>query len=240
MSSRHALQASAAAAFVAAALAAPAGAEISGPCAASINGENVATRSTGANSSAIVVSRHSQVPVSMSAGKPITHLKVQISFAGIPWTVHDEPTTGRSWSKTVNVDKYAKYGVGLYRVSGSSSGPGLDCSGAALVKVKGNPIATVAGGTALALGLLSVAGLVLIGLKGGGGALPMVGGLVLGLIGGLAAAVLLQQFSVLYPTRTVAIVFLAGGAVIGLVVGGLGHVRAKPASAAAPLGSVHG
>ncbi len=220
MAGIRAFGAVAAGAMAAAVLAGTAGAGIDGPCTAAINGASVADRSTGATASAIVVDRHSQVPVSMSAERAISHLKVQIEFAGLAWTVHDEPTTGTSWSKTVDVDRYATYGVGLYKVSGASSGPGLSCSGAALVRVKGNPIATVAGGAALGVAVLSAALLLGIGLRGGG-ALSLLGGPLAGLVGGLAIGVLLQQFSVLYPTGAVAVTELAVGAAVGLGVAGL-------------------
>ena len=46
----------------------------------------------------------------------------------------------------MNVDDYARWGVGLYQVTGSSTGPGLSCSGIALVRVEGNPLSTPEGG----------------------------------------------------------------------------------------------
>lgn len=226
-----------AAALVAVLFVAPAQAEINGPCSATINGESVAGHSTGATGDPIKVKRHSQVPVSMSAAQEISHLKVQIQFAGFGWTVHNEPTTGTSWSKDVNVDKYAKYGVGFYKVSGSSSGSDLSCSGAALVKVEGNPLATVAGGVALGLTVIGAIGLALLGLRGGGG-WPLAAGPLLGLIGGLGVGVLLQQYGLIYPTRGVAIVELAAGVVLGLGVPGLRRLLTRPRlpSAAGPGG----
>ncbi len=236
MSSRRGIGAVAAGALAAIVLVVPVRAGISGPCSATINGESVADRSTGASGSPIVVERHSQVPVTMSAGTAISQLKVKIEFAGSAWTVHDEPTTGTSWSKNVNVDKYAKYGVGLYKVSGSSSGAGIACTGAALVRVKGNPIATVAGGAGLGVAIVSALGLLLIGFRGRG-TLSLVGGPILGLIGGLAVGVLLQQFSVLYPTRAVAIAELAVGAAIGL---GVPMVAKLMSGGTAAVRSAHG
>jgi hypothetical protein len=230
MSSRPGFHAVAAVALVSVIAVLPARAGISGPCAATIAGESVADRSTSATGSPIVVDRHSQVPVAMSAKAPISHLKVLLSFGGFSWAVHDQPTTGTSWAKSVDVDKYAKYGVGLYRVSGASTGSGLNCTGAALVKVKGNPLTTVAGGVGLGLLVLSGVGLLLVGLKGEGPA-AIAGGILLGLVGGLAVGVLLQQFSVLYPTRQVAIIELVAGAALGLSVFGLHKLVAhKPAT----------
>src|SRR6266568_2939388 len=151
--------ATASAALVAVVLAAPVQADISGPCAATIDKENVATRSTGARAEPIPVDRHSHVPVAMSSSHRITHLTVELEWGGITWSVHDEPTRGTSWEREVNVDKYAKYGVGLYKVSGTSSAGSFSCTGAALVDVQGgNPLGTLAGGAGLGLTVLGSVG----------------------------------------------------------------------------------
>jgi len=110
-------------------------------------------------SDAIEVKEHTAVPVTMQSAEGITHLRVQIEFAGFRWTVRDEPTSGTSWQNTVPVDDYAKYGVGLYKVIGQSMGPAGTCSGSALVKVAGNPLKTVAGAAAAGITALGVVGL---------------------------------------------------------------------------------
>ncbi len=205
------------AALVALLIASPAGAEITGPCSATINGENVAGRSTGATADAIEVEKDSRVPVSMSASTPISQLEVEIEFGGFAWTVHDEPTSGTSWSKDVDVDRYAKYGIGLYKVSGSSAGAGIACSGSALVLVKGNPLGTVAGGVGLGMaivGALGLAGFAFLAARGS--TWPVVAGPLLGLVAGIGLGVLFQQYGLLYPTRGVAIAWLAGGLGAGL------------------------
>ena len=206
----------------------PALGEINGPCSASIAGQGVRDRGTSATSDAIEVSRHSSVPVSMSAKSEISHLKIQIEFAGIRWTVRDKPSHGTSWANSVPADKYAKYGVGLYKVVGSSSGSGLSCSGAALVRVKGNPLSTVAGLAGLAATLLGLAGMIgsfVLALRRGrmriGGSILA---LVSGLVGALGLGTLLQQYALLYPTRTAAVALLVGGPVAGLVLSTLGRV----------------
>ena len=120
-----------------------AAAEISGPCNATINGQNVKNQGTGAFADPITVANDAIVPVTMSAASQISHLKIQVQFAGFSWTVRDKASHGDSWSSDVKVKNYAKWGVGLYKVVGSSGG--VSCSGSALVKVKGNPLTTVAG-----------------------------------------------------------------------------------------------
>jgi hypothetical protein len=163
----------------------------------------------------------------MSAARPITQLKVELEFAGIRWTVHDEPTTGRTWSKEVAVDDYATYGVGLYKVIGSSSGPGLSCSGAALVKVEGNPLTTVAGLVGLGLAIVGGVAVGLLSLRGGGSGGALVLGALFGALFGLGLGVLLQEYALLYPTLVVTIVLLAGGAVLGLVLSGVPRLSGR-------------
>jgi hypothetical protein len=196
-----------------------AAAEISGPCQATINGQSVKDQGVGAFASPITVENDAVVPVTMSAGSEISHLKIQIEFAGFSWTVRDKASHGDSWSSDVKVKNYAKYGVGLYKVIGSSSG-GVSCSGSALVKVKGNPLTTVAGIVGLiatVLGLGGIAGVAMTTIKAGSiGIGKSIGGLVAGLVAGLGLAVLLQQYAVMYPTAAAAIAVVGFGGLFGL------------------------
>lgn len=213
-----------------------AAAEISGPCEATINGQDVKSQGVGALDDAITVENDAVVPVTMSASSEISHLKIQIEFAGISWTVRDKESNGTSWSSDVKVKNYAKYGVGLYKVVGSSSG-GVSCSGSALVKVKGNPLTTVAG----IVGLIAALG----GIAGVGGALALSAkagslafgrsllGLFGGLLGGLGLAVLLQQFGLVYPTAGASAAFLGGGGLVGVGMSVLGKILGSGAAAAA-------
>jgi hypothetical protein len=127
------------------ALAGSAGAVINGPCTASINNVDVRPLSATKKKDAINVDRNAVVPVSTQSTDLITTYKVQMEFSGIKWTVAKGTANGNSWSKTVKVKTYSRYGTGLYKVSGKSAGPGA-CSGAALVKVTGkNPLTTAVG-----------------------------------------------------------------------------------------------
>lgn len=204
---------------ISAIVASAAAADISGPCNASIGGQNVKDRGTGAFSTPITVEKNSIVPVTMSSAGQISHLRIQIEFAGTRWTVRDESTTSNEWSSSVDVKKYAKYGVGLYKVIGSTSG-GVTCSGAALVRVKGNPLSTVAG----IVGLVAI----LAGLGGIGTAVALtmragtlsfgktLFGAVFGLIAGLGLALLLQEYGVMYPTLGAAIASVGLGGLFGI------------------------
>jgi hypothetical protein len=294
-----------------------AAADIRGPCAASIAGVSVAGRSLNAGD-AIDVNQHSAVPVTMSAGREISHYSISLGFGGFSWTVKNKDTSSNSWSSSVPVDSYATYGVGLYQVSGNSTGPGgLVCTGAALVKVSGDPLATVAGDVGLgatvigAVGLLGAAAAAggtgkarrsieqwtvdqiddlnkageqqpaagaasaadpsdgnddfvgrlvgydgfcfwltlsavmlttgaMIGGSGAGSARPQSDGahlprvhwrprlsalgLAAGLLGGLGVGVLLQQYAVIFPTRTVGIAELVIGLALGLVLPSAGRM----------------
>jgi hypothetical protein len=196
-------------------------AEIEGPCQATVAGQNVATRDTSATGDPIKVREEARIPVTMTSQRPITSLKVEIEFAGLSWEVHDEPTEGMSWARTVDVGDYSEYGVGLYKIVGTSSGQGFSCTGAALVEVDGNPLTTVAGLVGLGLAVVGGLGVLWVAFRGPGGA-PL-WGVILGLLLGAGVGVLLQQFSILYPTTVVALIALGGGAALGLLLGVLGR-----------------
>jgi hypothetical protein len=193
-------------------------AEISGPCNATINGQNVKNQGTGAFASPITVQNDAVVPVAMSAGGQISQLKIQIQFAGMSWTVRDKASHGTSWSSDVKVKNYAKWGVGLYKVVGSSGG--VSCSGSALVKVKGNPLTTVAGIVGLVAALMGLGGIgAAVAMTMRAGALSFgrsLGGAVFGIIAGLGLAVLAQEYSIMYPTLGAAIGSVGLGGLFGI------------------------
>jgi len=195
-----------------------AAAEISGPCNATINGQNVKNQGTGAFADPITVQNDAIVPVAMSASSQISHLKIQIQFAGFSWTVRDKASHGKSWSSDVKVKNYAKWGVGLYKVVGSSGG--VSCTGSALVKVKGNPLTIVAGIVGLVAALMGLGGIgAAVAMTMRAGAMSFgrsLGGAVFGLIAGLGLAVLAQEYSLMYPTLGAAIGSVGLGALFGI------------------------
>ena len=146
-------------------MAATASAEVSGPCSGTIKGVDVATRNSAKPSDAILVTKTESVAVGATAAGTIDKYKIQMHFAGIAWTVGKGSADGNSWSKTVNVAPYARYGVGLYKVSGVSSGA-ANCTGAALVKVEGNALGTPAGLAGVALSGIGAVGVIAAGAKG--------------------------------------------------------------------------
>lgn len=126
-------------------LAAVASAKVVGPCTATIADVDANAAST--PQTAVEVEKDESITVGASAESKFTGHKVMLEFAGIRWTVDERPDDGKSWSGTVDVAKYAKYGVGLYKVIGESTG--TVCTGTAYIKVKGNPLGTVAGAGAV-------------------------------------------------------------------------------------------
>lgn len=198
--------------------AAGANAGIVGPCSASIAGKGVGLAGTGARDQAIVVAKDASVPIVMTAAGTLSHVRVTLAFAGFSWTVKDKAVGSSVYRDTIPVKDYAKYGVGLYKVSGVASGPGVSCTGSALVRVKGSPLTTVAGGVGLGAAVLGGLG-VLGSMLGGGGTgispFRMGRGSIAGLIAGAGGLVLLQQFAVLYPTALVAAIGLALGFGVG-------------------------
>ena len=222
----------------AAMLAGPAAADIDGPCTASIAGTNVSGLDATSADDAIEVDEDARIVVTMSSAKEIDHLTVSVALAGQSYDAKDGPSSGTSWTRTIEVDDYSRWGVGLYQVTGSSSGPGLECSGAALVQVDGSPLAKPAGWAAIgltALGALVLLGLAVSGRSGGGRIARTLLGLLAGLSTALGILALLQQYSVLYPTSTIAWIGLGIGAVVGLAIPLLtGRGGAPPAPAPPP------
>jgi hypothetical protein len=203
-------------------------ATIEGPCQGSIAGENVAPLETEPRSEPVKVGKNARVPVTMTSARPITHLTVELEFGGIGWTVHDAPTEGTSWAKVVNVKDYSKYGVGLYKIVGKSTSQGFSCTGAALVEVEGEPLKTPAGIAALAATIIGAIGVLRLAFRRRASGAAPVFGAVFGVLLGAGVAVLLQQFSIVYPTLIVALVALGGGVVLGIL-SGLWGQRTGPA-----------
>jgi putative component of membrane protein insertase Oxa1/YidC/SpoIIIJ protein YidD len=90
-----------------------------------------------------------------------THIDVDIvtGLGGI--TSSDHPGHGPVWGGQESVDKYLKYGVGLYHVTGKATGGpgGWSCDGDAYVELKdGNPLGKPVGGGAAGVTLLGLLG----------------------------------------------------------------------------------
>ena len=76
-----------------------------------------------------------RVVMTMAAHERMTHYRITLTFSGRTWTIKDRDITAHSWADSVQTKRYAQFGRGFYLVRGTSTGPGLTCSGEALVKV---------------------------------------------------------------------------------------------------------
>jgi hypothetical protein len=197
-----------------------ASATVVGPCTAEIAGQDASSLFVGARDDAVTVDRDSLVPVRMTSELPMTRLKVELEFAGIRFSVHDRPTTGTTWASEVPVDDYGLYGMGLWKVVASGEGDGFECEAAGLIDVEDDhaldPLSTIAGLAGLALSLTGALGILAVSARVGKARSAPFAGIFFGLLLGAGVCVLLQQFSVLYPTVGVAGGLLAIGAALGL------------------------
>ena len=131
-------------------------ATMTGACSATVNGQDVATRSASSPGDAIDVGNADEVVVQARSSSPIGTYRIQLEYAGIRWTVAKGDSTDNTWSRSVKVDDYARYGAGIYRVHGVSTGGG-SCDGVVLVDVGGSPLTTPLGLAAAGLTLIGVA-----------------------------------------------------------------------------------
>jgi hypothetical protein len=182
---------------------------------------------TYAHKEVVELARHATVPVVMSASGQLTHVRISLEFAGISWVVKDKVVSSSVYTDTIPVKNYDRYGVGLYEVTGSATGPGFSCSGSALIRVEGSPFASYLGIGGLVVALLGAAGVLLgaFGAKAGIAPLRFVGSALAGLLGAAGVLVLLQEAALLYPTRLVAIVGLVLGLAVGTAAAGVPLLR---------------
>lgn len=124
-----------------------AGAQVTGDCTATLAGVSAASASTPAT--AVKVDYDSQVVAAGSMPEGPVAYEVQLEFASIRWTVASGTADGSSWSGTVDVATYARYGVGIYKVHAVSVSPARQCVVDAYVEVTGkNPLTSAAGAAA--------------------------------------------------------------------------------------------
>jgi hypothetical protein len=201
------------------ALAGTAAAQVSRPCTAAMNGVDVNQIST--PGTALEVPYDGTIKVQVESQAPITGQTVALEFAGIRWTVWSGTSSGTSWGHTTDVAKYAKYGVGVYKVVGESTGAPA-CTGTAYVKVTGkSPLTTVAGIAGAVVGVIGLGLLfasVLAAVKPSGGVGGIGAGVLAGILLGASFLVLTQQFAIVYPTAMVVGGTLAVGIALGILI----------------------
>jgi hypothetical protein len=141
----------------------PAYAEVTGNCDATFKGVDVKTRDSGKTGDAVDVDENEVVNVAFTSPVGFTEHKIQIQLAGITATASEEDDDGStSFSDDYNVNDYAKWGTGYYKVIGKATlNDGSTCSGALLVKVTKGALETPAG--LAATGTTLVGGLMVLG-----------------------------------------------------------------------------
>jgi hypothetical protein len=184
-----------------------------GPCTAEIDGRD-ASRATSARP--IVVARDAIAGVVGTAPVSATSYEVDLVVSAAPLQrtvrVGSAPARDGSWVEAVDVPRYARYGVGLYRLDARVfEGSTRVCAGTAWIHVAGNPVGTVAGGVGAVLLAAGLAGLV---RAPGRRRAAVVGGLAFG----AGTGVLLQQSALAPP---------AAAAVLAVVFGATGWARAR-------------
>lgn len=158
--------------------AAPAAAELTGGCTATIAGQDPATLSSSDPSDAIPVQEGSTVGWQFNAPTEIVAWSSTLHYG--PFSIEldsgtdpaDDDAQDTSKGGEANVDQYAWMGTGLYKLTATVTPQGgPPCEGAVLVHVQGNPLTTVAGGSAAvatACGCAGVGAATLAGFKAGG------------------------------------------------------------------------
>ena len=137
-----------------------ASAEIEGNCEARFKGLDVEPLSSTDPGDAITVQEDEIVSVLFISPEGFESHEVTVQFADVPGAKieaesGDDDDGDTQWTGDVNVDDWASYGAGLYRVEGSATlSDGTECSGAALIDVDKNPLTTVAGLVALGAGAI--------------------------------------------------------------------------------------
>ena len=208
------------------ALAAPAAATIEGDCVATFNGIAV-DRIDGLGS-----------PLELDAGATLVFAgsidggttSARVSMLAGPTRIDSASTAyatpSNEFSVTIDLDELTPYAVGLYRIRGEVDG----CSAEAWLRITGRfPIATLAG--------LTGAGLTIAGLAGQLGAIASrrrwsgLGAALAGVLTGVGAAVVAQQFGRLQPSYPALGGCIAAAALLGFalarLVGGAARERRR-------------
>ncbi|MGQ0669724.1 MAG: hypothetical protein ACT4PO_08655 [Actinomycetota bacterium] len=231
------------AAVVSLAVPAPASADVLGPCTATLAGRSVEDIDT--PGSAVPVDYRETIPYSgqTTNGQVVTFVNVGLSVAGFRIElVERHATNDTTWLSEASVERYAWAGVGLYRVRGQAIGDTgrVICSGTAYVCVEGkSPLSTVAGGAGAGLVVLAAILLVLGLRRRRRASRPRLATRFgsAGLLGGLGAPILLQQFCILPLSPLLAFapagLALLLGALLGLLMGA-GPISPTPAPPSAP------
>ena len=218
----HAVAALAVVLLTMGAFAVPAGAEVGGGCVVTVNGQNVDQAHS--PDTAFEFRKGDVIRVVGTSTAPVESYKVTARYGLFGYPAKSGTPTGDdlTWTGSVNVSDYARFGTGIYRFDGSSTGA-APCSGWAYIRITGTfPLTTVAGASAAVLTVIGVVGMASAARPPKGGK-PGRGhrwrGSLFGLVGGVGAAVLLQQFGVVPMTPAVMVGVPLGSMLVGLGLG---------------------
>jgi hypothetical protein len=135
----------------------------------------------------------------------------------------------------VSVSAYATLGQ-RFVVAGSATGDGTPCSGRIEIIIDDvNPVLSVLGGGGILLAVLGLLG-VLSMMRGRSSLSRRIVSALVGAVGGLGAALALEQFRVLDPTQLIGLFIVIGAAVIGFVTAGMFSGRPETPMAGAGAG----
>jgi len=198
----------------------PGGAQSRGACVVTVKGTPTTRADTPGR--AFEFGTGDVIEVVGTSTAPVRAYDITLHYGFIGFPAKSDTPTGDDtrWSGEVQVDDYTPFGVGLYRVEGTSSGA-APCSGWAYVRITGPfPLATVAGAVAAVLAGVGIVGaLTALRPTGRPGRGHRVRGPLFGAVGGTGIAVLLQQFAVVPMSALLMIAAPVVGALVGLALG---------------------
>ena len=215
----------------------PAAAQTTGPCKGTIGGVDANRLSD--PDRALEVDQLSPLPIIGRSSRPITSHQTELELAGFTWPLSRMRDKGNAFIGFIQFQESTRYTSGIFKVRGRGYGPGA-CVVEGFVKLVGRePLTTfagMAGAGATILGLFALLALAFVSpgrqkdalrehVWAEGRArwrpriafLPVAAGLLLA--GGIT--VLLQQYSLVYPTRLFTVVVGLAGLLVGVVIASL-------------------
>jgi hypothetical protein len=142
-------------------------AQVSGPCTGTINGQDFHGTVTVPENNTVAWEFNS------NAGF-ISSWAITLYYASIPIPVdtgEDEDPDKTTKGDIADVSQYAKYGVGIYQLTGTVNSEGGACTGTVNIIVQGNPLTTLIGATAAGATAVGAGGAAASSVAGAKGAL---------------------------------------------------------------------
>jgi hypothetical protein len=238
-------------------------------CIATVAGQDIAGHSSDDLGSAITVDAGSATPVSMFAASEISRYSVNLEYLGRgddvvgnllrvapSWSAAAGTPAQLAWSDTLPVQRYARFGTGVFRAVIVGQGPNGQCIARALIRIDGDPMRSAAGlismVTAIMAATLMLAAIGLAAVEdplrrrrrreAASGPTPeakarahrqvhwrprfSVMGITGGVFGAASVLAVLQEYGRFYPTTAVAYRAVLVGVGVGIVVPSLARILA--------------